>query len=50
MIPPIVRRCPACGHVAWSRRFAVIDGGGQYLVECPRYKHRFEPIEKPWHT
>jgi DNA-directed RNA polymerase subunit RPC12/RpoP len=48
MIPPLVRRCPNCGHVGRTRRFAVDDDDGRRLVRCPDCGHRFEPIENPW--
>jgi len=46
MLPPLVRRCPDCGHLGLSVRFAAVDDGR--LVECPSCGHRFEPVENPW--
>lgn len=48
MIPPLVRRCPECGHTTWSGRFpvvAVVDE--RSLVECPSCSHRFGPVDNP---
>ncbi|MBX0322371.1 hypothetical protein EGH21_04920 [Halomicroarcula sp. F13] len=48
MIPPLVRRCPDCGHLSWSRRFAVVStADGPQLVECPSCGHRFETVDGP---
>jgi ribosomal protein S27E len=44
MMPPLLRRCPECGHVGLARRFA---GSGEY-VACPVCGFRFEPVDKPW--
>ncbi|MFC6974178.1 hypothetical protein ACFQL1_05030 [Halomicroarcula sp. GCM10025709] len=46
MIPPLVRRCPNCGHVGWSRRFAVVEQSPQ-VVACPACDHRFETVDNP---
>lgn len=48
MIPPLIRRCPDCGHVSLSRRFRAITDDGQRLIECPACEHRIEPIDDPW--
>ncbi|MDQ2073248.1 hypothetical protein ACODNH_07430 [Haloarcula sp. NS06] len=50
MIPPLVRRCPECRHVTWSRRFTAVDDGegGSRLVECPACGHRFSTVDAPW--
>jgi hypothetical protein len=48
MMPPFLRRCPACGHVGPSRRFTAVIDGNRYLVECPSCHHRFEPVDTPW--
>jgi ribosomal protein L32 len=49
MMPPIVRRCPECGHITWNRRFtAVVTDTGRQFVECPSCNHRFRPIDDPW--
>lgn len=48
MMPPIIRRCPECGHINWSRRFTVVDtDAGRQLVECPSCNHQFSPIDDP---
>ena len=49
MMPPLVRRCPACGHVALSPRFhGRITDEGEWSVECPACGQRFEPPDAPW--
>jgi ribosomal protein S27E len=45
MIPPLVRRCPECGHTTWTHRFAAAEGIDR--VECPSCGCRFEPVEGP---
>ncbi|WP_192918428.1 hypothetical protein [Salinigranum salinum] len=45
MMPPLLRRCPECGHVGLARRFSGVDG--EY-VACPVCGFRFEPVDKPW--
>jgi transcription elongation factor Elf1 len=47
MIPPLVRRCPECGHVTWSSRFPVVTDEGRQLVECPSCRCRFETADDP---
>jgi transcription elongation factor Elf1 len=46
MLPPLVRRCPDCGHIGWSRRFTVVERSPQ-VVACPSCGHRFETIDNP---
>lgn len=46
MMPPFVRRCPDCGHLALTLRFDTVEGGDR--VECPACSHRFEPVDRPW--
>lgn len=46
MMPPFVRRCPACGHLGLALRFERVEGGDR--VSCPACEHRFEPFERPW--
>ena len=46
MLPPLVRRCPDCGHLTLSVRFTRVEGGDR--VECPVCGYRFEPVENPW--
>ncbi|WP_074654860.1 hypothetical protein [Haloarcula vallismortis] len=50
MIPPLVRRCPECRHMTWSRQFAAVDDSerGSRLVECPACGHRFSTVDAPW--
>jgi len=48
MMPPLVRRCPECGHVGWSGEFDDVDRGTGGLVECPSCRHRFETVDRPW--
>lgn len=48
MLPPLVRRCPDCGHVTLSARFAPVEDDGARLVECPACGHRFETVDDPW--
>jgi transposase len=47
MIPPIVRRCPRCGHLARAARFEFVTGATGRLVECPVCGHQYEPVENP---
>jgi len=47
MIPPLVRRCPECGHTDWTHRFAVVAGEGPYRVACPSCGYEFEPLDRP---
>lgn len=44
MLPPLVRRCPDCGHLAWSSRFEGVD---EDRVERPACGHRFETVWDP---
>lgn len=44
MLPPLFRRCPDCGHLAWSSRFEGVD---EDRVECPACGHRFETFWDP---
>jgi rRNA maturation protein Nop10 len=46
MMPPLVRRCPDCGHATLSFRFTWVEGGDR--LECPACDHRFEPADRPW--
>ncbi|MFC7133115.1 MULTISPECIES: hypothetical protein [Salinibaculum] len=48
MLPPVVRRCPACGHVGLTPRFPARLDGDEWTVECPACGHRFEPPDTPW--
>jgi transcription elongation factor Elf1 len=48
MIPPLVRRCPECGHTDWGGRFRVVDGvESRSAVACPSCGHRFETVDGP---
>ncbi|WP_424000470.1 hypothetical protein ACOZ4I_13745 [Haloarcula salina] len=48
MIPPLVRRCPDCGHLGWSRRFTVVEDGAPRRVACPDCGHEFAVADSPW--
>lgn len=49
MIPPLIRRCPECGHLTLARRFApVSDAEQDTRVECPSCGHRFETVDGRW--
>lgn len=45
MMPPLLRRCPDCGFVGPSHRFARSD---LRVVTCPVCGFRFEPVDQPW--
>ncbi|WP_318568297.1 hypothetical protein [Salinigranum marinum] len=45
-MPPLLRRCPDCGFVGLSRRFARADD--PRYVACPVCGFRFEPVDQPW--
>ncbi|MFC7027764.1 hypothetical protein ACFQJ5_09520 [Halomicroarcula sp. GCM10025324] len=47
MIPPLVRRCPNCGHRTWSSRFGVVPDVRPRQVECPACGHRFRVLDDP---
>jgi DNA-directed RNA polymerase subunit RPC12/RpoP len=47
MLPPLVGRCPDCGHVNLRFRFEPVSGSGPRRIECPRCGHRFEPVDDP---
>jgi DNA-directed RNA polymerase subunit RPC12/RpoP len=47
MIPPLVRRCPACGHIGPSYQFRGHRANGGSVVTCPACRHRFEVVDDP---
>jgi predicted RNA-binding Zn-ribbon protein involved in translation (DUF1610 family) len=47
MIPPLVRRCPDCGYLGPSGRFAIREADGVRRVECPSCGCRIDPIDDP---
>lgn len=48
MMPPFVRRCPACRHLTWSSRFAAVGEVGSNRVACPACGHQFPVTDAPW--
>ncbi|MFC7021450.1 MULTISPECIES: hypothetical protein [Haloarcula] len=47
MIPPLARRCPACGYWTWSRRFAAVPDADPRRVTCPACGHQFQVPDDP---
>jgi DNA-directed RNA polymerase subunit RPC12/RpoP len=48
MIPPLVRRCPDCGYLGLSARFATLETDEGRRIECPSCGCRIDPIDDPW--
>ena len=49
MIPPLVERCPHCGHVGPPRQYRPVadDTDGGRIVECPACQQRFKLLANP---
>ncbi|WP_340602162.1 hypothetical protein [Halalkalicoccus tibetensis] len=47
MIPPLVRRCPDCGHLGFGPRFSAVETEEGRRLECPACSARFEPVDRP---
>lgn len=45
MMPPLLRRCPDCGHVTLAGRFVPVDDSR--LVACPVCGFRFRTVDEP---
>jgi transcription elongation factor Elf1 len=44
MIPPLLRRCPDCGHVGLASRFAAVERWSG-RVECHACGYCFETVD-----